>query len=373
MRIAIDGRYIQDHFPGIAAYTFNLIRHLAAENADKLIVFHNPRLPNSRYDLNDLSRLDNVHLVPLAVPTFSLREQWRLPLAALHEGADILHSPYYIKPYLPSLPSVTTVCDVISAHYPTYLPSRHARWLFALTTRLALATSRRVITLSECSRRDLCERYGTALVKVAVTHLAADPRYRPLDRRQCEPLRQIRDLPPRFALYVGINKPHKNLVTLVEAVALARRNTDLRLVIAGAYDPRWPEAHHAVARLGLDRAVTFLKNVPTTELPLLYNLAEYFAFPSLYEGFGLPPLEAMACGRPVICSNSSSLPEVVADAAVTLDPRDRDGWADSLVELWDSPERREELARRSLARAALFSWQKTARRTLDVYAEALRS
>jgi glycosyltransferase involved in cell wall biosynthesis len=373
MRIAVDGRYIQDHFPGIGRYTFNLIRHLAAQSDDHFVVFYNPALRNTRYDISELGRPRNVTLVPLGVATFSLGEQWRLPLAALRQKADLLHSPYYIKPYLPPLPSVSTVYDAISAHYPEYLPSRRARLLFDVTMRLAQATSRRVLTLSHSSRADLERFYGTAPDKVIVTYLAAEARYRPLERAQCIGLSSRHALPRRFALYVGINKPHKNLATLLEALALARRQCDARLVIAGAYDPRWPQAREAVKHLGLADAVTFLPDVPEQDLPALYNLADFFVFPSLCEGFGLPPLEAMACGVPVLCANSSSLPEVVGEAAIMVAARDVPAWAAAICELWDSPERRVELAERGLRQAAAFSWEKTAVRTIDAYREALRS
>ena len=373
MRIAIDGRYVHDHFPGISRYTFNLIRHLAAVSDDQFIVFYNPAIHNSHYDITERTQFPNVQLVTCDVPAFSLAEQWRLPRLALRQRADLLHSPYYIKPYAPPLPSVTTIHDAISALYPEYLPSLRARWIFGVTMRLALASSRRVITPSLRSRADLVRLYGTSPNKIVVTYEAPDPSYHPLERTQCAPLRDRCALPPRFALYVGINKPHKNLVRLVEAVALARRQSDVRLVIAGAHDPRWPQAEQAVVRMNLEDAVTFLPNVPEADLPLLYNLADCFVFPSLYEGFGLPPLEAMACGLPVICSNSSSLPEVVADAALLLDPLDVPAWAAALAELWDSPAKRENLAKRSQLRAAQFSWAETARQTLHAYREALRS
>jgi alpha-1,3-rhamnosyl/mannosyltransferase len=371
MRIAIDARFVQDHFPGIGRYTYNLIRHLALVTDDPLIILHNPALRNSRYDIAALAETGNISLVRSGARTFSVSEQWRLSVAALRKHADLLHTPYYMKPYLPALPSVSTIYDAISALYPEYLPSRFARLIFDVTMRLALGTSRRVLTLSQCSRDDLTRLYGTAAQKIVVTHLAPDPNYRPLEPASCAPLRDKYALPEQFALYVGINKPHKNLTMLVEALAIARHHGDIRLVIAGAHDPRWPQVEQAVARLGLGDAVKLLPNVPEPELPLLFNLAKCFVFPSLYEGFGLPPLEAMACGTPVICSNRSALPEVVGDAAILVDPTDVARWAGALLELWESTALREDLATRGLARAGQFTWQDTARKTLEAYREAL--
>ncbi len=371
MRIAIDARYVQDHFPGIGRYTYNLIRHLAQVTDDPLIVFHNPALRNSHYDIEGLAKAGNISLVRSNARTFSLSEQWQLSVAALRRHADLLHSPYYVKPYLPALPSVATIYDAISALYPEYLPSHRSRWIFDITMRLALATSRRVLTLSQCSREDLTRLYGTSPQKMVVTYLAPDPHYHPLERAACVPLRDKYGLPEQFALYVGIDKPHKNLTMLLEAVGIARGHSDVRLVMAGAHDPRWPQAERTVARLGLGDAVKMVRNVPEQEMPLLFNLAKCFVFPSLYEGFGLPPLEAMACGVPVICSNRSSLPEVVGDAAVQLDPTEAAAWGKAISEVWESTELRADLVSRGLTRAGQFTWEDTARKTLEAYREAL--
>jgi len=170
MRIGIDGRYIQDHFPGIGRYTYSLIGALAQVAGDEsFIVLHNPALRNTRYDLAALARHPNVTLVPVNVPTFSTAEQTRLPWVVRRLRLDVLHSPYYIKPYLLPCPSVVSLYDLIAARYPEYLPSSWARLAFAVTTRLAITTARRLITLSAASRRDLETRgiYLTTALKCA--------------------------------------------------------------------------------------------------------------------------------------------------------------------------------------------------------------
>jgi glycosyltransferase involved in cell wall biosynthesis len=377
MRIGIDGRYIQDHFPGIGRYTYSLIEALAQVAGDEsFIVLHNPALRNTRYDVAALTRHPNITLVPVDVPTFALAEQTRLPWIVRRLRLDVLHPPYYIKPYLLPCPSVVSLYDLIAARYPQYLPSPWARLAFAITTRLAIATARRLITLSAASQRDLVELYGVPPERVAVTPLAADTCFRPIEEATTlEAMRRKYALPEHFVLYLGSNKPHKNLVRLIEAWAKFRTsNFEIRsLVIAGHWDPRYPQAQQSAVELGLGDAVRFLSDVSEADLPALYNLATVFAFPSLYEGFGLPPLEAMACGTPVVCANTSSLPEVVGDAALLFDPLDVPAMAGAIAQGLSDADLRTALRARGLARARLFSWERTARETLAVYREAAGS
>jgi len=384
MRIGIDGRYIQDHFPGIGRYTYSLIRALAqVASDDSFIVLHNPALRNTRYDVAALARHANVTLVPVDVPTFSTAEQTRLPWIVRRLRLDVLHSPYYIKPYLLPCPSVVSLYDLISARYPEYLPSPWARRAFAATTRLAITTARRLITLSAASRRDLVELYGVPPERVTVTPLAADERFQPIaEAKILEAVRRKYDLPERFVLYLGSNKPHKNLVRLIQvwSLVLSPQSSvpnlqsaicNLQLVVAGHWDPRYPQAQQKATELGLGEAVRFLGDVSEADLPALYNLATVFAFPSLYEGFGLPPLEAMACGTPVVCANTSSLPEVVGDAALLFDPLDVQAMAATIAQALSDASLRAALRARGLARARLFSWERTARETLAAYREAV--
>ena len=376
MHIGIDGRYIQDNFPGIGRYTYNLARALARVAPDEgFVILHNPALLNTRYDLASLARFPNVELVRVNVPTFSLAEQYRLPFAIRHLPLAIFHSPYYIKPYwLPCL-SVVTIYDVISKLYPQYMPSSWARLIFEFATRLALWSAQRVITTSQAARDDLIALYQVAPEKIAVTPLAADDRFRPLDTGAIEPARHKYSLPERYVLYLGINKPHKNLVGLVEAWSLVIDHWDLGfgrwpLVIAGHWDPRYPQARRKAAELGLEDNVVFLGEVAEADLPALYSRAGLFVFPSLYEGFGLPVLEAMACGTPVVCSSTSSLPEIVGEAALTFDPLDVEDMATRVEEALGNEALREEMREKGLRQAARFSWERTARETLEVYKEA---
>ena len=367
-RIGIDGRYIQDHFPGIGRYTYNLVRALARIAPGKrFVLLYNPALPNTRHHIQALGSLPNLELVPVGVPTFSPAEQWQLPSLVRRLRLDLFHSPYYIKPYLLPCPSVVSIYDLIPARYPRCLPSWRARLAFSLAIRLAIRTSRHVITLSRASKRDLMELCGIPEGKVTVTHLAADERFRPASPEEVDRVRDKYGLPERYVLYLGINKPHKNLVRLVEAWARLEVNSELRLVLAGREDPRYPQARQRAIELGLGTRLLFLGDVAEDDLPALYSGALLFVFPSLYEGFGLPVLEAMACGVPVACSATSSLPEIVGQAALLFDPTSPEQMAEAMAQALRDEALRERLREEGLRRAKRFSWEETARRTLEAY------
>jgi glycosyltransferase involved in cell wall biosynthesis len=366
VRIGIDGRYIADHFPGIGRYTYNLATKLPELAPDTdFVLFHNPRLLNTRYDLGRLASFSNLRPQPAGIPIRSLKEQHQFRSLAKALSLDLFHSPYYVMPYWLPCPSVVTMYDLIPLIYPHSLPHRWSSWAFRATASLATRRASRIIAISESTRKDLARFFGTSADKTTVIHLAPDDSFRPLDRHQWEDTIRAYGLPERYMLYLGINKPHKNLVFLLQVFGELR--TDTKLVLAGKEDRRYPQAREEARRLGLGDRVVFLGDVPENDLPRIYNGAQVFVFPSLYEGFGLPVLEAMACGTPVVCSTSSSLPEIVGDAAITLDPQDRESWRTALTEVLKNEELRGELKAKSLAQANRFSWEKTARDTLNVY------
>lgn len=371
MRIALDGRYIRDDFPGIGRYTYDLARTLPAIAPDvDFILLHDPKSPNTRLDIQAL-RKPNLTVAPTNIPIRSPAEQIRLPRLARRLTLDVFHAPYYITAYRMPCRHVVTIYDVISAHYPEYLPSPAMRLIFGVTTRLALRTADHILTLSEVSRQDLVDLYHVDENRISVTPLAAGAQFRPADPSITDELRRRLGLPDHYVLYVGINKPHKNLSRLVEAWARVTqyevRNT---LVLAGHQDPRYPQTRERAAALGLD-SVMFLGEAVEKDLPALYTGAELFVFPSLYEGFGLPVVEAMACGTPVACSNVSSLPEVAGDAALLFDPHVPESIAAAIRQALQDEDLQERLRRRGLEQAGRFSWERTARLTLDAYRREL--
>lgn len=368
MRIGIDGRYIQDHFPGIGRYTYNLVQALAkAAPEDSFVLLHNPKLVNTRYDLETLQS-PNLEIVAIEVPTFSLAEQWRLPSIVRGLRLDLFHSPYYLKPYLLPCPSVVTIYDLIPRLYPEYV-SPGARVIFEMAIRLAIVTSRLVISVSQSAKEDLVRLLGVPPSKVWGTPLGVDSQFKPVNEKAIFNLRQKHDLPGGYILYLGTNKPHKNLVRLVGAFAKAK--TERKLVLAGKEDPLYSEAHEVTKQLGLQDRVVFLGQVSEDDLPALYSGAALFVFPSLYEGFGLPLLEAMACGVPVISSSTSSLPEIAGQAAVMVDPLDLSQLARALERVLGDSNLRASMREEGLEQAAQFSWERTAKETLAVYHQVL--
>ncbi len=381
MHVAIDGRVITDHFPGIGRYVYHLVDALARiAPDDRFALLCTPeQLPrasvtNLRYELTTLAAHPNVHLVPIDAPVFSLSAQWRLPRALAAARADVLHATYWVGAYRPGVPTVLTLFDLIGARVPGAVPGPRRRAL-DLAVRLALRGAREVLTLSEASKRDLVAVAGIPPDKVTVTPLAADARFRPVEAAVVAEIRARLGLPSRYALYLGINKPHKNLGTLIEAWGrVAAEHPDLaasaELVIAGAWDPRYPEVRAQADALPAAARTRFIGPVAEADLPALYSGAALFAFPSRYEGFGLPPLEAMACGTPVVAAGVTSLPEVVGDTGRLVDPDDVADWARALAEILADEALAAELGALGRARAAAFTWEETARRTMAVYRRA---
>jgi glycosyltransferase involved in cell wall biosynthesis len=238
--------------------------------------------------------------------------------------------------------------------------------IFAVTIRLAIRAASQVIAVSQATARDLQHLLKLPKERIAVIRESADPAFRPQSSRACCTFRTRLGLPEQYALYLGSNKLHKNLVRLVDAWARLQPQP-VPLVIAGVWDPRYPEARQRAEALNLGKAVHFLGPVAEKDLPVLYSSAALFVFPSEYEGFGLPVLEAMACGAPVACSNTSSLPEVTGDAALMFDPADVDAIADTLDRLLADAGLRADFRERGLRQATRFTWERTAQETLNLY------
>jgi alpha-1,3-rhamnosyl/mannosyltransferase len=362
-RLVLDARTATDHFPGIGRYVVNLARVLPqAAPGLPLSLLHDPSAAATRLALPDLSR------IACPVSPFSVRQQWAVPRTLKRAQATLYHSPYYLMPYRPGVPAVLTVYDLIPLLFPRHSTAR-ARLFFRWAMTLALHAARYTIAISEATRRDFLRYFPIPPERIVAVPLAAEPVFRPQPPEVIATARAHYGLPERYALYLGSNKPHKNLVHLVGAISRTTHHASrITLVVAGDWDPRYPQARQRAEALGLGERVRFLGPVAEADLPALYSGATLFAFPSLYEGFGLPVLEALACGAPVVCSNTSSLPEVAGEAALLVDPLDENALAGAIDRLWRDDELRQELRKRGLCQPARFSWERTARETLAVYA-----
>ena len=368
MRIAIDARKLHDF--GIGTYIRNLVYELARLD------------PGTDYIL--LTRPEDLDAAATAGPNFrsiaerarpySIGEQFRVPLAVVRAGASLLHAPHYVLPPLTPCKTVVTIHDCIHLRFPEYLPGR-AAWAYAhAMIRAAAWKADRILTVSEASKLDIVHYTGVTPDKVVVIHNGLDARFAtPPAEDEVERVRQRYQLTHPFVLYVGNIKPHKNLERLIEAFAVARAGgpEDLKLIVVGDETSNYPSVRRAVHRHRLDKHVRFLGFQPAATLVVFYRLARAFVFPSLCEGFGLPPLEAMANATPVVTSNLSSLPEVAGGAALLVDPRDVDSIADGITRaVTDEPLRRDLIAR-GLARVKDFSWTRAATDTLAVYRRVL--
>jgi glycosyltransferase involved in cell wall biosynthesis len=297
-----------------------------------------------------------------------LWEQFALPQVARTASIDILHATAFALPLSYAGASTVTVHDLSFIHFPQTFPLAPRLYL-KWATRWSAIRATRVIAVSHSTAEDLVSTFGIPRAKISVVANGVSPDLKRMPASESGPVCERLGLPHHFILSVGTVQPRKNLASLLRAYALLRRTTtDLPpLVIAGARGWKDTPLFQLVQDLDLTRHVLFAGYVPPHELAYVYSAASLFVYPSLYEGFGLPALEAMACGAPVITADSSSLPEVVGDAGILVAPRDVDGLAASMRQLLADGELARELASRGVERSRLFSWQRTASETIAVY------
>lgn len=379
MRIGLDGKILTLRAGGTGRYAINLTRAMLAEAAAhrpdlEFVVLTGPQ--TSREVMEEFRGRCEVRF--LGAKSSVIRSLTLVPAALRRLRVDVFHGMDHVGIPLVgrSCKYVVTVHDVIPLILPETFTPRHR-----LVVRMALARVRRkadrVLVPSRAVKRDVVQRVGYPEGRVVVTPEGCEPRFRPVRSERI--LRDVAaryGLPPRYVLAVGTLEPRKNLTTLLEAFARLRRDgeveADLRLVLAGARGWLDEPIFATVRSLGLEKAVRFTGFVDDDDLPAVYSGAALFVFPSLHEGFGLPLLEAMACGVPVVTSNISSMPEVAGAAAVLVNPRDADGLAAAIARLLRDEGLRDRLREAGIARAREFSWEATARRTLDAYAAVVQ-
>lgn len=370
MRIAIDAHMIGQRETGNERYTLNLLAGLARVDTENhyLVLVTDPK--PLQHTLALPLHFEIVVVRPAAnVP----RLAWGMPRACRERGAQALHVSYTAPPLSPC-PTVVTVHDISYEFFPRFFSLRD-RLLLSVTVPFSCRRAARVIAVSEQTRHDLIQRYGLPADKIRVVHEAADERFlAPIKDEEVARMRARYADGQRYILAVGNLQPRKNLVRLVDAfaalVTAGLVEQDVVLVIAGQAHWRGSEVFAAVRSKGLQERVRFPGYVPDEDMPALYRGAEVFVHPAIYEGFGLPPLEAMACGAPVVCSNGGALPEVVGDAALLFDPQDTAALVGALRDVLGDADRRRALIMAGQAHAAQFSWERAARETAQVFREA---
>lgn len=352
---------------GTEGYSLQVIRGLIAQGGEhRFRLYFRDRPP---HDL--VTQQDNVD-----VQVIVRRRLWShmgLGPVVRRDRPDVLFVPAHVIPWpgVRDVPAVVTVHDLGYRHYPDMhrLPDRlYLNW----STRHSASVARRVIAVSEATAHDLVVLNGVPRDKIRVVYSGVDDRLKPVkSASRIASLRARLGIPGPYILHVGSVQPRKNLARLVEAFSLVKDLEEgLALVLAGrrAWRDRQLEEH--IGRLGLAERVILPGYVPDDGLPVLYSGARVYAFPSLYEGFGFPALEAMACGVPVVCANTSSLPELVGDAALTFAPSDTNGLAGALARVLTEPGLAQVLVKRGAERVKDFTWEACARATLDVLLEA---
>ena len=305
--------------------------------------------------------------VSYSSPIYSLSEQWRGPRVFSKESIDLLHVPHYNIPVFYAGPMVVTIHDIIHLLYPNMARRKgalyYARWML----KTAVKKAKRIVVVSEKTKNDVLEHLGADPAKLRVIHPAIPAGFSRVPPAAFKTTLARHGLEPGFILFVGDVRPHKNVEGLLAAHKLLRRlRADCPPVVVVGKTERVP-----APLLEEKTGVRWLGALPKQELIHLYSSAGVLAFPTLYEGFGLPPLEAMACGCPVVASRTGGLPESVGDAGLTVDPHDPSSIAEGITKtLWETP-LRERLIEKGLARSKNFSWEKAARETWKVYEEAL--
>lgn len=399
MKIGINAFFFAFPASGSGEYLLHLLQALEQVDSPHDFVLLGPRTLAQGAD--GRSRLQGAqHDLPLTpvlpylaqgTPAFTRRnenveklvwEQCSGPAAARKAGVDVLHVPYFAPPLAPRTPTVVTIHDVI----PLRLPLYRAGTLVTAYMRLVAFAARRatlIITISQHAKQDIADALRIPPERIRVIYQAAGAEYQPIgDEATLASARARYGLGERYILYLGGLDQRKNVLQLVRAFAQLQQLlsiagqdlTGLQLLIAGVPDkqrgPLFPDPRPLAAELGVSNTIRYAF-IEAEDKAAIYSGASLFVFPSLYEGFGLPPLEAMSCGVPVICSNCTSLPEVVGDAAITLNPDDTAALAAAMREVLTNKSLAADLRARSLQRARLFSWSKTARETVAAYEETL--
>jgi glycosyltransferase involved in cell wall biosynthesis len=366
IRIGLDMSRLGHQRGGEETYSVNLARALARIDAENDYYLYYAT-PPSRPLVDQV----NVHERCVGPESLWIRTPLTLPRAAWKDRVDVLHV-VHVTPPVCTARMVVTAFDVSYEVYPEHFPLG-LRLRLSKLVPYSVRRARKVLTISEYSKRQLIEWYRLPEDKVEVVSCGVDTAlYRPIPREDAWARLRVRyaGIGERFILYVGSLQPRKNVPRLLEAYArlVAEEGIEHQLLLVGKHKWLTAEVAEALERLKLtDKRVRFTGHVPDEDLPFLFNAADLMVFPSLFEGFGLPCVEAMACGTPVVCARATSLPEVVGDAAILVDPLDVGDIARGMLEVLSDEACRLALRARGLVRAQAFSWDETARRALRVF------
>jgi glycosyltransferase involved in cell wall biosynthesis len=369
-RIGFDARKLKDF--GIGSYISNLLEAIARRPEAAAYRFRVYVRGTERDAVPALP--GNFEIVQDDSPGYSISELTRFAWRLLRDRLDLFHATHYVIPPLARARAVVTIHDIIHVLYPQFLPNRLALLYARVMMRRALRRADRIITVSYNSKRDLVDYFGIAPARIDVVYNGVASRFQPnLPREERDRVTAKYGLPRPYLLFLGGEKPHKNVRNVIRAFAEARRERALphALVLAGPMPKNRSRVEALIAALDVDSRVFRTGVIPEEDLPGLFAGADAFLYPTLYEGFGLPVVEAMACGVPVLTSSTSALQEIAGGYSYLVDPMDVEAIARGIVDLATDPRRRAEFAELGKRRARDFSWDRAAEQTLKIYADAL--
>lgn len=299
---------------------------------------------------------------------YGIKEQINFPYNRVGRR-NILHCPHYNIPVFYSGKLVVTIHDIIHILFPEYLPNRLAWYYSKFMIGLATKKANKIITDSQNTKNDLIKYFNISSKKIIVIHIGVNSNFRIVNKNCYKYLYNKYKIEQckKIILYVGNKKPHKNLETLLKAFYKSKLKKNSLLIFVGRDFDNYKNLNILSRKLKLDDYIIHTGTITDEELVYFYNLADLFVFPSLYEGFGLPPLEAMACGTPVVSSNTSSMPEILGDAAYFVNPKSVDELKNAIDEVLDNDELRDKLIKKGLERVKLFTWDKCINRTIKIF------
>lgn len=359
MLIGIDARMIESS--GIGTYIKNLIYWLPKISNHKYVLF-GPASKLKKYDM-PVTEAD--------FPIYGLREQVFFPYIIKKANVGLFHSTHYTVPVIYSGKMVVNVHDLIHIVYPEYLSSKPAYFYAKFMIAAACRKAKKIITISENTKNDIIKYFHIEPSKIEITYPAVSDDFNPSPEKS----EVMKKKYGEYILYVGAIRAHKNILRLLDAFNKLKKEKKIKhklILIGKGKIPYIYDVTKKISDFSLGSEVLIIEEIGQDKLADFYRGADLFVFPSLYEGFGLPPLEAMACGCPVICSNNSSLPEVVGDAALTVSPISVDDIASAIYKVSNDANIRNNLVKKGLERATMFSWKKMAEETLKIYEEVLR-
>jgi glycosyltransferase involved in cell wall biosynthesis len=367
MRIGIDMHSIKGLLQGTRTYILNIVEHLLALDSTNEYSLY---LTDRSAQLPAHLLKNNVRVGHVSPHNRLVRIPVSFPVRLARDSIDVFHCQYMGPPF-GRTPYVIMMHDILHESMPQFFPAA-LRTMMKVTYPLSARRASHVLTCSEYSKRDIVERYKIPEQKVTVTYHAVSRNFQPITKEESrEAILRKYGLPEKYVLFVGRLEPRKNVPGLVRAFHKVKRDHRIKhkLVLVGEKYHRHEDILSAINGLGLQEEVILTGGIDHSELPAIYGGASLFVYPAFAEGFGIPPLEAMACGVPVISSNTTSLPEVIGDAGILTDPHDNDSLAAAMLDVLGNEELRNEMKSKGLARAKTFTWEKAADRTLRVYSD----